>query len=218
MSKPEVPIDLSAYKKDDFEQMTWSEYANILENLYKKVSKYVEDNKIKINAVVPILRGGAFPGAYLAFKLHLLRIIPIQLKYFFEGGDLNKIKLEMLLPFPKDVKLPKDPTFLLVECNCCFGLTSETAAKHLKERYQKCKIIFAADTMDYSYQKLKYMDAIFCGDFTNDTKTLSKEECKKKGVSYELRYLPWENLEEEYTTVQAKQFEYRDLEDVKRNL
>ncbi len=214
MSKPEVPIDISAYKKEDFEQMTWEEYAEILEDLYKKVSKYIKDNKIKIDAVVPILRGGGFPGTYLAFKLHLLRILPVQFKYFFENGDLEKIKLKMLLGLPKDVSLSKNPTFLLVECNCCFGLTSVSAAKHLRERYPKCKIIFAADTMDYSYQKLEQMDAIFYGDLTNDTKTLTEAECKKKGVNCKLRYLPWENLEEEYTTVQAKQFKYEDIDNI----
>jgi len=206
-----VDVDLSQYKKEDFKRMNWDDYGKILDALYEKVKKYVGDNNLKIDVVVPILRGGAYPGAYLAYRLHLLRIIPVQYKYFFKDGDLSKIKLKRLLDFPKDVKLPKRPTFLLAEQNMCFGLTATKAAEHLKEKYPDCKIILAADSMDYSYQKFDIFDAMFYGTLSNDTKEISAEECKKKGIDPGLSLFPWESLDEEYTTVQAKQFKYGDL-------
>tara|TARA_Y100000310_G_C20530780_1_gene738338 strand:+ start:108 stop:755 length:648 start_codon:yes stop_codon:yes gene_type:complete len=206
-----VDIDLSQYKREDFKRMSWEEYGKVLDNLYKKVKAYVDKNNIKIDAVVPILRGGGFPGTYLAYRLHLLRIIPIQYKYFFKDGDLSKIKLKRLLDFPKGLKLSKNPTFLLAEQNMCFGLTATKAAEHLKERHPGCKIILAADSMDYSYQKFDIFDAIFYGVLGNDTKEISTEECKKKGIDPSLSLFPWEDLNEEHTTVQAKQFKYNDL-------
>lgn len=207
----DVDVDLSKYKKEDFKRMTWEEYGEILENLYKKVKKYIDKNDIKINAVIPILRGGAFPGTYLAYRLKLLRIIPVQYKYFFQDGDAEKIKLKRLLDFPKNTELPKNPTFLLAEQNMCFGTTAVSAAKHLKSRYPNCKIILAADSIDYSYKEFDIFDGIFWGTLSNDTKELSKEEARELGVDTSLRLFPWENLKEEYTTVQAKQFKYKDL-------
>ena len=206
-----VDVDLSQYKKEDFKRMSWEEYGKILDALYKKVKNYIDKNNVKIDVVVPILRGGGYPGTYLAYRLNLLRIIPVQYKYFFKDGDLSKIKLKRLLDFPKNIKLPKNPTFLLAEQNMCFGLTATKAAEHLKERYPSCKIILAADSMDYSYQKFDIFDAIFYGTLGNDTKEITEAECKKKGIDSSLSLFPWESIDEEYTTVQAKQFKYGDL-------
>lgn len=206
---------LAKYKKSDFKKVSWDEYGKTLDKLYKKVEKYFKANKIKIDAVVPILRGGLFPGAYLAYRFHMLRILPLQYHYHFSK---NKIELRKILDRPqRGLNLPRKPTFLLVEGNHCFGLTASTAAKDLKKAFPGCKIIYAADHIDYSYQKIDNVDAILYGKLTNETRALSKKECKKKGIENPLSYLfPWENLEEEWTTVQGKQFRYKDVELMKR--
>lgn len=208
MSKVEdVHVELATYAKNDFKRLSWNEYGKILEILYNKVNVYLRKNKINIDAVVPILRGGAFPGGYLAHKLHLLRILPLQYKYFFING---KIKLKRLLDLQK-TDLPNKPTFLLVENNHCFGLTATTAAKYLKQKFRGCKVLYASDTMDYSYAKNKFADALFYGKYTNDTKTLPIKKAKKLGIDPKLWLYPWENLKEEWTTVQGKQFKYKDI-------
>ena len=200
---------LAKYKKEDFIKMSWNDYGKILETLYKKVSKYLKENNIQINAVVPILRGGAFPGAYLAFKLNLLRILPVQYKYFFIG---KKIELRKMLDFPQtNLNLPKKPTFLLVENNHCFGLTNSSAAKDLKKKFPNCRIISAVDHIDYSYQKVEGAENFFYGRLTNETRVLTKKECKEKGIENISYLFPWEKLNEEWITVKGKQFKYGDL-------
>jgi hypothetical protein len=203
---------LEKYRKSDFKKLRWEEYGKILEELFKKVSKYIKEKNIEIDVVVPILRGGAFPGTFLAFKFHLLRILPVQYKYFFEGRELVLKKLFGLSKF--DFKEKENPVFLLVENNHCFGLTAETAAKDLKAEFPNCRIIYAADLMDYSYQKNKYAEAIFFGKLNNETKKLSDEECKRLGIDNKSRLFPWEDIEEEWTTVQGEQFKYADVEEV----
>lgn len=200
---------LAKYRKSDFKRLSWSKYGKILEALFNKVEKYVKENNIQIDAVVPILRGSAFPGTFLAAKLHLLRILPVQYKYFFEG---KTILLKKMFGFKKSDIDKNNPVFLLVENNHCFGLTAQTAAKDLKAEFPGCKIIYAADTMDYSYQKNEHAETIFYGELTNDTKTLSPEDAKQKGISGKMHLYPWENIEEEWTTVQGKQFAYKDAE------
>lgn len=107
------------YKQDRFKRLSWNEYEKILQGLLKKIQDYLKKNHLKIDLVVPILRGGAFPGTYLAYKLHLIRIIPVQYKYFFEK---EKIELRKILGLPKKLNLPPKPIILLVENNHCFNL------------------------------------------------------------------------------------------------
>lgn len=206
---------LAKYKKSDFKKLSWQEYGKTLEILYNKVNKYLKAKKIKINAVVPILRGGAFPGVYLAYRLHILTILSVQYHYHFNKGG---IVLRKILELPKKtLQLPKKPNFLLVEGNHCFGLTAQTAVNDLNKFFPGCKIIYAADHIDYSYQKIKGVEAIFYGKLTNETRALTKEESFKKGIKNHLSDLfPWENIDEEYITAQGKQFKYRDIKALER--
>ncbi|MCK4781482.1 phosphoribosyltransferase [Candidatus Parcubacteria bacterium] len=201
---------LAKYKKEDFKQVSWEEYGKTLEKLHDKVAGYIKEKDIKIDAVVPILRGAAFPGAYLTFKCGLLRMLPVQYKYLFKN---NKIELRCLLSLPK-IDLPEKPTFLLVEQNHCFGVTASMAVKDLKEMFPDCKIIYAADHIDYSYQKVEGVEIVFYGKLTNETRDLSKKECEEKGISPFSYLFPWESIEEEWTTVEGKQFNYRDVEKI----
>lgn len=207
-------LSTSKYRKEDFIKLSWEEYGKSLDVLFKKVNKYIQKNNIKVNAVVPILRGGAFPGTYLAYKLNLLRILPVQYRYFVEGKNIELKKVFGISK--KGANLPDKPTFLLVENNHCFGVTAQTAVNDLKEVFPNCKIIYVADNVDYSYQKMKNIDASFYGKLTNECRVLSEKECKEKGIFAGSYLFPWESLDEEWTTVQGKQFPYKDLEEVRK--
>lgn len=202
---------LAKYKKSDFRKVNWEEYGKTLEALFGKVKRYVKKSGIKIDAVVPILRGGSFPGTYLAFKLHLLGILPVQYKYFLSN---RKIELKKISGFSKNTLNKKLPAFLLVENNHCFGLTASTAAKDLKKMFPDCKIIYAADHIDYSYRKISNVEKTFYGKLTNETKALTGEECKIKKIENICYLFPWENLKEEMATIKGKQFAYGDVESV----
>jgi hypoxanthine phosphoribosyltransferase len=202
------------YEKEGFKRIYWEDYEKILKILLRKIENYLEKNNIKIDVVVPILRGGAFPGTYLAFKLKLIRILPVQYKYFFNKG---KIQLRKLLGLPEEINLPKNPVILLVENNHCFGLTAKTAAKEIKEQFKDAKIIYASDFMDYSYQKNEYADVLFYGKLNNDTKTLSEEKTKELGLDAYSTLFPWEIEDEEWSTIKTKQFGYQDEKEAKIN-
>jgi len=205
---------LAQYKRSDFKRVSWNEYGRTLDSLHQKVAAYVKKNGIKIDAVVPILRGGAFPGAYLTFKLGLLRILPVQYKYFFTK---DKIVLKQLLAIPKNARVGSSPVFLLVENNHCFGLTASTAAKDLKRAFPKCRILYAVDHIDYSYQSMKGVEAVFSGKLTNETRKLSPAEAKRKRISPLSYAFPWESVDEEWVTVKGKQFEYSDTSSASRS-
>lgn len=206
---------LAKYKKSDFKRVSWEEYGKTLEILFRKVNRYIKKNNIKIDAVVPILRGGSFPGTYLTYRFHLLRILPVQYKYFLSD---KKIQLKKIFSLKRSsFKNNRSPIFLLVENNHCFGLTASTAAKDLKKMFPDCRIVYAADHIDYSYQKIDNVEKTFYGKLTNETKALNNKECKIKKIENICYLFPWENLDEEMTTIKGKQFAYGDLSEVYNN-
>jgi hypothetical protein len=207
---------LAKYKKENLYIRSWAEYSVELEALTKKVTEYIKKNNIIVDAVVPIERGGNCAGTYLAYKLSILQILPVQYKYFFVG---KICELKKMLGVPKDA-FTKDeaPVFLLVEGNHCMGFMADTVAKDLKKQFPKCRIIYAASNMDYNHQDaVKDAEVSFYGELQNDCMELSDEECREHGIDPEKSLLfPWEGIEEEWTTIQLKQFKFNRVEKLRK--
>jgi len=205
------------YTKDDFRRISWQEYEEIMKKIEKETKDYIKENKIKIDAVVPIMRGGAFLGTYLAYKFNLLRILPVQYHYFFVGKD--KAELRQILFTPKKNMFDHDPTFLVVEGDQCFGNTVIHTAKDLKEIFPNCRILHVTDLLDYSYREAAkdFVEKTFYGKYSNHCEELSEEMCKKLEIECGSTIAPWENYEEEIDTLSARQPHYEDLEEVKKD-
>lgn len=207
---------LKKYKKENYYVQSWHEYQVELETLIKKVTEYVGENKINIDAVVPILRGGNIPATFLAYALNVLTISPVQYKYFFVPG---KCELRRLMSINKTLIKKEAPTFLLVEGNHCYGNQAKYAAMDLKKDFPDSTIIYAASNMDYKYQDVvKDASVSFYGKLTNCCKELTDEQCKKLGIEYKKDPIfPWENIEEEWEIVELKQHEYNNAEELRSN-
>lgn len=200
-------------KREDIYQLGWDEYLEKeLDVLLNKVQDYIKEKNVKIDAVVPLLRGGNIPGTYLAYQLNILRITPVQYKYFFKEEVANLVQIQKLNEdlFDRDAEV----TFLLVEGNHCYGTAATYAAKGLKEQFPNCKIIYAASNMDYNYKDVidEYAEACFYGRFNNDCEELNKEKCVELGIDPgKVIIFPWENADEEWTTFgELKQFPFKD--------
>jgi len=206
---------MAKYTKSSFHRTTWKEYGELMKKILKDVNTYIKKNKIRIDAVVPILRGGATLGAFLAYKLNILGILPVQYKYFFIGK--SKAELRQILFTPKKDMFDNDPVLLLVEGDQCYGNTVINAAKDLKEVFPRCRILHVADCLDYSYRDSAkdYVEKIFYGEYTNHCEELSVKECKKLGIGKD-RIAPWENYEEEIATMESRQFQYVDGEAIEK--
>lgn len=204
-------------EKESLKRNSWEEFGKGCEKIYKKIFDYTQENNVKIDAIVPILRGAMTLGSFLAYKLKILRILPVQYKYFFVGENKAELRQILFTPTKENLKI-ENPTFLLVEGDQCFGNTVLTAIKDLKKEFPGCKILHCADCVDYKYKDVvKDAESCFYGRYTNHCEELSKEECDKAGIPYESTIAPWENEEEEKATIEGKQFIYDDLEEVKEN-
>lgn len=207
---------LKKYKKENYQVMPWSEYAQELNKLTDKVMGYVHQKNLRVDVVVPILRGGNIPATYIAYALDVLSIMPVQYKYFFVPG---KCELRRLQSINKLAVTKPNPTILLIEGNHCYGNQAKYAARDLKAAFPDSRIIYGASNMDYKYQDVvKDAEVSFYGNLTNCCKELSDEECENLGIEYEKELIfPWEKIEEEWDIVKLKQHEYSNLTQIQNN-
>ena len=207
---------LKKYKKSNYYIQSWSEYNLELTKLTNKIISYIQKNSIVIDAVVPLLRGGNIPATFLAYKLDMLTILPVQYKYFFIG---NKCELRRMMGIDKKQVLKNDPVFLLIEGNHCYGNQAKFAAQDLKSAFPNSRIIYGASNMDYKYQNVvKDAEVSFYGTLTNCCKELSDEECKNLGIEYKKDLLfPWERIDEEWEIIEKKQHKYNNLSEIVKN-
>ena len=209
---------LKKYKKENYRVMSWAEYESELIKLTDKVTNYVKQNKLRVDLVVPILRGGNIPATYLAYTLNVLTILPLQYKYFFVPG---KCELHRLLAINKQAVIEDNPVILLVEGNHCYGNQAKYAAQDLKATFPQSRIIYAASNMDYKYQNVvKDAEISFYGNLTNCCKELTDQECERLGIvnGYKAELLfPWEKIDEEWKIVELKQHQYMNVDELRQS-
>ncbi len=195
-----------------FPRFSWQEYEEILKKLHRSISRHLKKNKLRIDAVVPIMRGGGVPGVYLAYKLHVLSILPVH--YHYDFREKGKMKLRRFISIKRYADLiPKRPVILLVEGNHCFGNTANAALKDIRANFPKATVLYAADLVDYGYRQSVKADRVFIGIYTNECGTLTRRQAIKKGIFPTTKLLPWEVDKEERETIKTKQFRYEDLKD-----
>ena len=202
--------ELKKFSPDDFVRIEWADYAKTIANLGDKIEEYIQKNNLRIDAVVPVMRGAMVAGQYLAYRFGVLKVVPVQYKYFFEPTEIT---MRELLPFnPKGIK--KDAVILVVEQDHCFGNIGSQAVLDIKKNLPDARVLYAADYMDYSNQKNEGADEIFYGKLDNNTKTLSVEQCKELGIFEKTYMFPWERLDEETAVITGKQFDYSNVENL----
>ncbi len=195
---------------------TWEEHGKTFEKVASGVREYIKEEQLKIDAIVPIYRGAGFLATYLAYQLSVLRILPVQYKYFFPKKGIAELH-ELLFTPSKEI-LGDSPTLVLVEGDYCYGNTSIQACKDLKEKFPKCKIIFATDLADYTYKNAvkEYVETMVVGRYTNHCEELSEEECKKLNIQ-PISHAIWEQEDEEEAIPKCEQYKYTDLQEVQKN-
>lgn len=185
------------YTQKDLDLISWERIDNFIDKIYLDVKDYLEKNNLKIRYISPILRGGGVPAIKLSHMFNVIDMLPIQLKH---NSETQKIDIKVGLDYIKNPKISDNECILLVEGNHVTGTTSNIAANLLREKFgDNVKIIYVSLTRDYtnrnSVEKIIYTT---WGMTTNETKEVSKEECEKLGINYNLvSVYPWENIEEE---------------------
>lgn len=66
---------------DRLRLMSHDEFVKHIDKLSDNLRKYLTQNNLKVDYVVPILRSGAVPAVYLANRLNLVKFAPFQVKH-----------------------------------------------------------------------------------------------------------------------------------------
>lgn len=173
------------YTEKDLDLISWERIDEYIEKIYLDVKKYIESNHLKIKYISPILRGGGVPAIKLSHMFHVIDMLPIQLKY---NHSTKEIDTKVSLDYLKNSQLNENECILLVEGNHVTGTTSNLAANLLREKFGKdTKIIYVSLTRDYAHRNsVENICYTTWGMTTNETKEMTKEECKQLGIHYNL--------------------------------
>jgi len=185
------------YTEKDLDIISWERIDGIIDKLYSDVKKYIEDNNLKIKWISLILRGGGVHAVKLSHMFNVIDMLPMQMKYNLETME---IETKVDLSYVKDTSHEDNECILLVEGNHVTGTTANMAVNLLREKFgNDIKIIYVSITRDYTFRNsVKNVCYTTWGITTNETKRLSKEECDKLGIKYDLvSVYPWENVPEE---------------------
>lgn len=185
------------YTEKDLDLISWERIDEFIEKIYLDVKKYLDENNLEIKYIAPILRGGGIPAVKLSHMFNVIDMLPIQLKH---NSDTQQIDLKVGLDYLKNPQINENECILLVEGNHVTGTTSNIAVKLLREKFgNNVKIIYVSLTRDYTNRNsVENVCYTTWGMTTNETKEISKEECERLGINYNLvSVYPWENVEEE---------------------
>ena len=184
---------------DDFEQVSWKEYQEAVLKIAKDVHAFCVGNKLNIDSIIPILRGGGIPAIHLSHLLQTYVLSPCQYKYTeIDGNYIPKCLYEADL----SKLVLKDKCFLIVEGNHASGGTSLLCIDSILKYVPDAKILYCALSRDASQQK-KMRGTFFetYGMLSNELRSFSEEYCRMHNIRYKLTVFPWETVEEEYKEV-----------------
>lgn len=98
----------------NYKKMSNEVFEKHIYKICENLSKFIEQNQIKIDYICPILRSGAIPAVYISNKLNIVKFLPFQVKHIaYKNGSNN---IEMIFNPLNSIKIEKEsPVFLVVE-------------------------------------------------------------------------------------------------------
>ncbi len=193
---------------ENFYPLTWEHYGILIEDLWKDLNSKLHNQNIHIDAVIAILREGAFTAFPLAYKLNTYKVLTVQYKYMLYNGSNELKRISKFAP--AEFELPASPVFLLCDTFPCGGKTKFLAAEEIKNTYPTCKFVFASLIQDHSVeQHPDFIASAYAFDI-NDKWETNHPLFKELGIEKSALnvYLPWENKEEEEASVKSLEWNY----------
>ena len=196
------PTHIHHVRKEDLRLLSYAEFGQLLDILTDKVLAFCQEHDLRIDAVAPILRSGAFPGCHLASKLGIINVFPLQYQHAYDGAQplLSRFRGPTL-----SSGIPDNAVILLVDTNTVTGEVAERAAEDIRAELPDSHIILASVMLDISLKTVPGIDAIVSARRTNEQRTVPREAARRAGISNEVFIFPWENLEEQWNEIRATQ-------------
>jgi hypothetical protein len=183
---------MSKYNEKDINKMSWEEFEDLANNLIKQIKDYFNNKKEKIDLITPLHRTGGIVGGFMAIKLGIVPMLPVQFKHSPQNIDQISTLPEIL------IAIPNNPNILFCEGNTSAGSVSKKATELIKEKYPNSKIYLATLTKVYGGpEKIEGIEKVFYGTLTNENSKATDEEVEKLGLRKGITIFPWEKVEDE---------------------
>lgn len=187
-------------RKEDLRLLSYAEFGELLEMLTRNVLTACHERGVRIAAVAPILRSGAFPGCHLASKLRVADVLPLQYKHTYDQA--RPLHPQDRVPIWTHRALT-DGIILIADTNAVTGRIAQRAAADIRAALPDRHIIFASVMRDISLETLPEIDLLISARRTNERRTLSCDAARRAGVSNDVYIFPWEDLDEQWDEIQA---------------
>jgi hypothetical protein len=191
---------MTKFTKQNTNQMKWSEVDHLIDEIISKMSAYFANGNETVNVIAPLLRTGGIVGGIISIKMHILAMLPVQLKYFY-----NPTTIKQVLSIPEIlIDVPNPMNILLCEGNTSSGSISIKAAKVIKEKYPQAKIYLATLTKVFGCpENLEGIEHIFYGRMTNENFKATDDEKKEFDLRDGITIFPWEDADDELLDINA---------------
>lgn len=188
---------LKVIMKREMRFMSHDEFLKHIDKLHNNLSKFLDENQIKVDYLVPVLRSGAVPAVYLANRLNIVKFAPIQIKHITYKDKSENIEV-IFNPLSNLNIDKKDPVFLIVEGTHSSGTSVKLCIKEILKVYPQARLLYVCIAKNYN--SISFTDKTIYEDYAFlKGNNLSKEECEKLGIEFLDAVYPWETLEGEQT-------------------
>lgn len=188
--------------ESDFIQFSWAKYQEYVD----QITDQIKALNVSFDYIVPIFRSGAFPATSISHKLSIQNILPVQYKYMNEpeNGEIFSYRALLYSGLSSIQDRSKPYSILVIEGSHCQGQTAQACINHIKQSLPNSKIYYFSIGRDYGHQaKLDNTKYEGWALLTNEEDTLTKDECKEKGITDKYILFPWEDAAEEMYEINA---------------
>lgn len=180
-----------------FVQMSWPDYQAYIQQIANKIVEFTATNNIKIDFILPILRGGGIPAISLS---HLLKVKRLETLQVFHDYSANRMWTGCnSIGNIEDSHRPY--VILLVDDYHATGKSVYRIYDSIKEQLPNSSIIYASIGRDVGYLKDERSFLYSCYGFLGNECGVVSEATLCHNIPAVNTVFPWEILEEEISNV-----------------
>jgi len=186
--------------RSDLRMLSYTEFGCLLDALTANVVSACTERQLRIDVVAPILRSGGITGCHLASKLGVSAMMPLQYQHTYDPAS----PIRRQFSIPTFTIEPQDSVVILMaDTNTVTGEIARSAARDLRMKWPDSTILFASSILDLSIEQLPDVDLLISAQRSNERRTISVEKAMRIGVSNDVLIFPWEDIEEQWSEIQA---------------
>lgn len=179
-----------------YKELSHEKFLKCIDILSDNLERFLFENNLKVDYMMPIVRSGSVPAVYISNKLNIVKFAPIQIKHikYNDGKEIIDVIFNPL----NNLNINKTrPVFLLVDALQSSGKSAEIAINEIKRAYNDAVILYVCITKRYLSNDFKgcvdYFDYVF--QYNEDQ--YDEDKCLELGIDYYAPVFPWEKEDDQ---------------------